>query len=45
MFNIVTAVGAVQAQPPGVDNAMNGRVWEPTKVHKNVKANRFEPIE
>ena len=44
-FNIGTAVGAVQALPPGVYIAMNGRIWEPTKVRKNVEANRFEPIE
>ena len=41
-FNIGTAVGAVQCLPPGVYIAMNGRIWEPTKVRKNVAANRFE---
>ena len=44
-FNIGTAVGAVQSLPPGVYIAMNGRVWDPTKVVKNVAANRFENIE
>ena len=41
-FNIGTAVGAVQSLPPGVYIAMNGRVWDPEKVRKNVSANRFE---
>ena len=44
-FNIGTAVGAVQSLPPGVYIAMNGRIWDPAKVKKNVAANRFEPIE
>ena len=42
-FNIGTAVGAVQSLPPGVYIAMNGRIWDPAKVRKNVDANRFEP--
>ncbi len=41
-FNIGTAVGAVQSLPPGVYIAMNGRVWDPARVRKNVAANRFE---
>jgi L-asparaginase len=41
-FNIGTAVGAVQSLPPGVYVAMNGKIWNPTKVKKNVAANRFE---
>ena len=41
-FNIGTAVGAVQSLPPGVYIAMNGRVWDPSRVRKNVAANRFE---
>ena len=44
-FNIGTAVGAVQALPPGVFIAMNGRIWDPAKVRKNVEANRFEAVE
>jgi len=44
-FNIGTAVGAVQCLPPGVYIAMNGRIWDPLKVRKNVAANRFEPAE
>jgi len=43
-FNIGTAVGAVQCLPAGVYIAMNGRIWNPEKVRKNVSANRFEPI-
>ena len=43
-FNIGTAVGAVQCLPPGVYIAMNGRIWDPRKVRKNVAANRFEAI-
>ena len=41
-FNIGCAVGAVQSLPPGVYIAMNGRIWDPLKVRKNVAANRFE---
>jgi L-asparaginase len=43
-FNIGTAVGAVQCLPPGVYIAMNGRIWDPCKVKKNVSANRFEAL-
>jgi L-asparaginase len=43
-FNVGCAVGAVQSLPPGVYIAMNGRIWDPNKVRKNVAANRFEPI-
>ncbi|MFZ5655708.1 MAG: asparaginase domain-containing protein [Pseudomonadota bacterium] len=44
VFNIGTAVGAVQCLPPGVYIAMNGRIWDPLKVRKNVEANRFEAL-
>jgi len=43
-FNIGTAVGAVQSLPAGVWIAMNGRIWDPLRVRKNVAANRFEPV-
>lgn len=43
-FNIGCAVGAVQSLPPGVYIAMNGRIWDPQKVRKNVEANRFEAV-
>ena len=32
----------VQSLPDGVYIAMNGRVWDPMRVRKNVDANRFE---
>ncbi|TMN25397.1 asparaginase domain-containing protein [Pseudoxanthomonas sp. X-1] len=41
-FNIGCAVGAVQSAPEGVWIAMNGRIWNPRHVRKNVAANRFE---
>ena len=43
-FNIGTAVGAVQSLPAGVYIAMNGRIWDPAHVRKNVAANRFEAL-
>lgn len=45
VFNIGTAVGAVQSLPPGVYLAMNGRVFDPARVRKNVAENRFEEID
>jgi L-asparaginase len=42
VFNIGCAVGAVQSLPDGVYIAMNGRIWDPERVRKNVEANRFE---
>ncbi len=42
VFNVGCAVGAVQALPDGVYIAMNGRLWDPARVKKNVAANRFE---
>ena len=44
-FNVGTAVGAVQSLPPGVYIAMNGRIWDPTRVRKNAGANRFEALD
>ncbi len=44
-FNIGTAVGAVQTLPPGAYIAMNGRIWDPARVRKNIDANRFEAID
>ncbi len=41
-FNVGCAVGAVQTLGPGVYIAMNGRIWHPGTVRKNVDANRFE---
>ena len=45
VFNIGTAMGAVQSLPPGVYLAMNGRVFDPAQVRKNRKENRFEEID
>lgn len=42
VFNIGCAVGAVQTLADGVYIAMNGRIWDPARVWKNVEANRFE---
>ena len=44
-FNIGCAIGAVQCLPEGVYIAMNGRIWDPARVRKNVEANRFEEID
>ena len=44
IFNIGCAVGAVQSLPAGVYIAMNGKVWIPGEVRKNVRANRFEHV-
>ena len=45
VFNIGCAVAAVQTLQPGSYIAMNGRIWDPAKVRKNVGANRFEAAE
>jgi L-asparaginase len=42
VFNIGTAIGAVQSLPPGVYIAMNGRIFRPDRVRKNVAAGCFE---
>lgn len=42
VFNIAAAFTAVQLLPPGVYIAMNGRLFDPQQVRKNVAANRFE---
>lgn len=42
VFNIGCALGAVQSVDPGVWIVMNGCVWDPERVIKNVAANRFE---
>ena len=44
VFNIGTAVGAVQSLPPGVYLAMNGRVFDPACTRKNREQHRFEEI-
>ncbi len=42
VFNIASAVIAVQILPFGVYIAMNGRIFDPLKTRKNVDRNRFE---
>ena len=42
MFNIGCAVGALQCKAPGAYIAMNGRVFDATRVRKNIKEQRFE---
>lgn len=44
VFNIGCAIGGLQASPPGVYIAMNGRLFAGDQVTKNVEANRFEAI-
>lgn len=42
IFNIGSAVGALQSLGEGVHLAMNGRIFEAGKVRKNREAGRFE---
>jgi L-asparaginase len=42
VFNIACAIISVQILMPGVYIAMNGRIFEPGNVRKNVEMNRFE---
>lgn len=42
VFNLGTAIGAVQSLPPGVYLAMNGRLFDPQTTRKNVEKNCFE---
>jgi len=44
IFNIGSAVAAVQTRAAGVYIAMNGRVFAAGKVRKNRELNRFEPL-
>ncbi len=41
-FNIGCAVAAVQSLPPGTYIAMNGRIFRPHQVRKDVELSRFE---
>lgn len=43
-FNVGCAVAAVQILNPGVYIAMNGRIFDPDRVRKNLDQNRFEEI-
>jgi L-asparaginase len=42
LYNLASALTAVQLLPQGVWIAMNGRIFDPARVHKNVALNRFE---
>jgi len=42
IFNIASAITAVQILPSGVYIAMNGRILDPATARKNVARNRFE---
>jgi L-asparaginase len=42
VFNVGTAIGAVQCLPPGVYLAINGRIFDPARVRKNRERQRFE---
>ena len=44
-FNIGFALAAAQILPDGVYLAMNGRIFNPEEVQKNIAANRFEPVQ
>ena len=44
IFNIGTAIGAVQSLPPGVYIAMNGQVFDPTRLRKNREKHCFEIV-
>ncbi|NND73280.1 MAG: asparaginase [Rhodothermales bacterium] len=44
-FNIGFAIAAVQTLPEGIYIAMNGLVFDATRVRKNRAANRFEEID
>ncbi|MGW8268042.1 MAG: asparaginase domain-containing protein [Longimicrobiales bacterium] len=44
-FNIGFALAALQTLPPGVYLAMNGRIFDPHDVRKNMELDRFEAEE
>jgi L-asparaginase len=44
-FNLGLAMGAVQALPPGVYIAANGRIFPADKVRKNRELGRFEALD
>lgn len=45
VFNLGTALGAVQSMPSGVYVAMHGQVFRAGEVWKNLEARRFELIQ
>jgi len=44
IYNIASAITAVQLLPEGVWIAMNGQCFDPKRSRKNVEMNRFETI-
>lgn len=44
LFNVASAITAVQTLPAGVYIAMNGRIFDPRQARKNVVENRFEAL-
>ncbi len=44
IYNIASALTAVQLLPAGIWIAMNGQIHDPAKTRKNVEMNRFENI-
>lgn len=44
IYNIASAITAVQLLPPGVWIAMNGQIFDPEIARKNIELNRFENI-
>ena len=44
IYNIASAITAVQLLPPGVWIAMNGQIFDPETARKNIELNRFENI-
>lgn len=44
LYNVASAITAVQILPKGVYVAMNGRIFDPLRARKNVEMNRFEAV-
>lgn len=44
IYNIASAITAVQLLPEGIWIVMNGQCFDPKKMRKNVEMNRFETI-
>lgn len=44
IFNVASALTAVQLLPEGVWIAMNGQIFDPQNARKNVERNRFESL-
>jgi L-asparaginase len=44
LYNVASALTAVQILPAGVYIAMNGRIFDPLHARKNVEMNRFETL-